>query len=147
MDDLDRRILGTVTGRGRIALTELAGELHLSASATRERLRRLEDRGLITGYQAVVEESALGFPLHALVEVDLRPEADLATFERELQERPAVVEALHATGEHDYIVRLRCRDTEELHRTVRAFKTELGAIRTRTSVVLDQAIPARPRLD
>jgi len=120
--------------------------VRLGASATRERLRRLEQRGVITGYRATVDETVVGYPLEALVEVDLAPGADTQAFEDGLRASPAVVEALHATGDRDYLVRLRCADTDELHRTVRGLKAELGAQRTLTRLVLHDTVPARPRL-
>ncbi len=146
MDSLDRRILAVVADDGRVSLQELAARVALGASATRERLRRLEDRGVITGYRATVDARAIGFPLDALVEVDLAPGADMEAFEHGLRASPAVVEALHATGDRDYVLRLRCADTDELHRTVRGLKAELGAQRTLTRVVLHDAVPARSRL-
>ena len=143
---LDRQILAVVATDGRVSLQELAARVALGASATRERLRRLEEQGVITGYRATVAESAVGYPLEALVEVDLAPGAEMEAFEHGLRASPAVVEALHATGDHDYLVRLRCADTDELHRTVRALKAELGAQRTVTRLVLHDTVPARPRL-
>jgi len=116
MDRIDREILGSVTQHGRITVSELASDLRLSASATRDRIRRLEDRGVISGYRATVSETTLGYPLDALVEIDLRPD------------------------------RLRCEDTDELHRVVRAFKTEFGATRTTTRLILSSTIEPRPRL-
>jgi Lrp/AsnC family leucine-responsive transcriptional regulator len=146
MDGLDRQILAVVAADGRVSLQELAARVALGASATRERLRRLEEHGVITGYRAILAERAVGYPLEALVEVDLAPGADTEAFEHGLRASPAVVEALHATGEHDYLVRLRCADTDELHRTVRGLKAELGAQRTVTRLVLHDTVPARPRL-
>jgi Lrp/AsnC family leucine-responsive transcriptional regulator len=108
-----------IVADGRVSLQQLAATVQLGASATRERLRRLEQRGVITAYQATIDETALGYPLEALVEVDLAPGADLEAFEHGLRARPAVVEALHATGDRDYLVRLRRADTDELHRTER----------------------------
>lgn len=146
MDALDRRILGLVATSGRISLQELASEVQLGPSATRERLRRLEHRGVITGYRAAVDDAAAGYPLEALVEVDLAPGADAEAFEKGLRASAAVVEALHATGDHDYLVRLRCADTDDLHDTVRSLKAEHGAQRTITRLVLHHTVPARPRL-
>lgn len=145
MDALDRQILAAITADGRMTLLNLAEKVHLGASATRERLRRLE-RDAITGYRASVDETALGYPLEALVEVDLAPGADMQEFENGLRAQPAVVEAFHATGEHDYLVRLRCAGTDEVHRSVRGLKAELGAVRTVTRLILDRPVPARPRL-
>jgi Lrp/AsnC family leucine-responsive transcriptional regulator len=146
IDALDRQILAHAVDDGRVTLQELAEGVHLSPSATRERLRRLEQRGVITGYSAIVDENALGYPLEALVEVDLAPGADTQAFEDGLCAQPSVIEALHATGEHDYLVRFRCADTDELHHSVRNLKAELGAVRTVTRLVLDRTVPMRPRL-
>jgi Lrp/AsnC family transcriptional regulator, leucine-responsive regulatory protein len=145
MDPINREILGSVVADGRITLHRLAERVRLGPSATRERLRRLEAT-VIRGYTAIADPSVLGFPLDALVELDLPSDADLDVFEAALVAAPQVVEALHATGDHDYVVRLRCADTEELHTTVRRFKTEHGALRTRTSVVLGETLPRRQRL-
>jgi len=146
MNAVDRAILAVVAGSGRVTLQELAEQVHLGPSATRERLRRLEERGVITGYGATLDDAALGYPLEALVDVDLAPGADTEKFEQGLRAQPAVVEALHATGEHDYLVRLRCTGTDELHRSVRGLKAKLGAVRTVTHIVLDRTVSARPRL-
>jgi Lrp/AsnC family transcriptional regulator, leucine-responsive regulatory protein len=145
MDSIDREILGSVIADGRITLHRLAERVRLGPSATRERLRRLEAT-VIRGYAAVADPIVLGFPLDALVELDLPPDADPERFETALRTAPQVVEALHATGEHDYAVRLLCVDTEELHATVRRLKTQHGAVRTRTSFVLDETLPRRQRL-
>jgi Lrp/AsnC family leucine-responsive transcriptional regulator len=85
MDAVDRQILETMATQGRTTLQELAERVHLGASATRERLRRLEQRGVITGYRAIVDEAAVGYPLEALVEVDLAPGADMQEFENRLR--------------------------------------------------------------
>jgi Lrp/AsnC family leucine-responsive transcriptional regulator len=145
MDGIDRAILGVVVTDGRIPLNQLAERVRLGASATRERLRRLE-RTVIHGYVATIDPVVIGFPIEALVDVDLPEGADMVTFEARLRDTPQVVEALHATGEHDYVLRLRCTHTDELHATVRRFKTDHGALRTRTSVVLDHALSYRQRL-
>ncbi|MFA9431969.1 Lrp/AsnC family transcriptional regulator [Egicoccus sp. AB-alg2] len=146
MDTIDHRIVGALSRAARQTLQELAHHVHLGASATRERLRRLEAAGIITGYRAVLDADRLGFPFDALVEVDLPAGADAAAFEAGLRATPAVVEAVHATGDRDYLVRLRCRDKSELNRVVHGLKRELGAARTETRVVLDQPVPARDRL-
>ena len=70
----------------------------------------------------------------------------MEAFEQGLSASSAVVEALHATGDRDYLVRLRCADTDELHRTVHGLKAELGAQRTVTRLVMHHTVPARSRL-
>jgi Lrp/AsnC family transcriptional regulator, leucine-responsive regulatory protein len=146
MDRTDRELLAVLVRSARSTVQDLAEGIHLSPSATRERLRGLESAGFVTGYAAIVDESLLGFGVDALVEVDLTPGCDEATFVQALAAMPAVVEALHATGEHDYLLRLQCRDTGELHRVVRTLKSAHGAARTLTRVVLDEPVRRRARL-
>ena len=145
MDAVDREILEAVVADGRITLLALAERIRLSPSATRERLRRLEAT-IIDGYTAHLDPVASGFALDAIVEVDLPPGAEMAPFEAAIGAMPQVIEALHGTGAHDYLLRLRCTDPGELHTTVRRLKTELGAARTETSVVLDTPVRRRQRL-
>lgn len=145
MDAIDREIIDLLVADGRRSVQDIADRVRLSASATRERLRRLERDGPVTGYTAVLDPAAMGFGVQALVEVEMVPGTDPVAFEAGLRGIDAVVEALHATGDHDYIVRVQCRDTAELHHTVRCLKVDLGAAHTRTRVVLDESVPARPR--
>lgn len=146
MDRIDREIVGALVADARRSLQDVAARVRLSASATRDRLRRLERSGVIRGYTAVLDAGALGFAVRASAEVDMAPGSDPLAFEDGLRGMPAVVEVLHATGDCDYLVRLTCRDTAELHDVVRAIKGRLGALRTRTRVILDVPVPARARL-
>jgi Lrp/AsnC family transcriptional regulator, leucine-responsive regulatory protein len=146
MDRIDRELLALLVRNGRSSLQDLAEGIRLSPSATRERVRGLESAGFVTGYGAIVNQTLLGFGVDAVVEIDLAPGADEGAFTETLTGTPAVVEALHATGEHDYLLRLRCQDTEELHQVVRSLKSPHGAARTLTRVVLGETIMRRPRL-
>jgi Lrp/AsnC family transcriptional regulator, leucine-responsive regulatory protein len=146
MDRIDLELLALLVSNGRSSLQDLAEGIRLSPSATRERVRGLESAGFVKGYGAMVDEALLGFGVDALVDIDLALGADEAAFTERLIHTPPVVEALHATGEHDYLLRLRCRDTDELHHVVRGLKSPHGAARTLTRVVLGQAVGRRPRL-
>ena len=146
MDAIDREILGALVADARRSLQDIAARARLSASATRDRLRRLERDGLIRGYTAMLDAGTLGYPVQAVAEVDMAPGSDPLAFEDGLRGLPAVVEVLHATGDCDYLVRLHCKDTAELHQVVRAVKGQLGALRTTTRVILDVPVPIRPRL-
>jgi Lrp/AsnC family leucine-responsive transcriptional regulator len=146
MDRTDRRLLALLVRKGRSTLQELADGIRLGPSATRERVRGLESSGIVTGYQAVVDEARLGFPVDALVEVDLALGVDEVAFAETLTAMSEVVEVLHATGDHDYLIRLRCRDTNELHGVVRSLKSSHGAARTLTRVVLGETVTRRQRL-
>lgn len=146
MDEIDREIIGALVENGRRSVQDIADRVRLSASATRDRIRRLERDGPIAGYTAVLDAAALGLLVQAVVEVEMTPGTDPLAFEAGMRAMPAVVEALHATGDCDYIVRLRCHDTAELHHAVRGLKVHLGAAHTVTRVVMDESVYARPRL-
>ena len=146
MDRIDRQLLARLVRDGRSSLQDLAEGIRLSPSATRERVRGLESAGFVKGYAAILDEALLGFGVEAVVEIDLAPGADEGAFTETLIGTPAVVEALHATGEHDYLLRLRCHDTNELHQVVRSLKSRHCAARTLTRVVLGETVIRRPRL-
>ena len=146
MDKIDRKIVVTLVANARRSLQDIANSVRLSPSATRDRVRRLERDGPIGRYTAVLDPIAMGFTVHAEAQVDMAPGSDPIAFEAGLRRMPAVVEVLHATGDYDYLVRLQCRDTTELHHVVRGIKEQLGALRTMTRVILDAPVPARPRL-
>lgn len=146
MDRIDREILVALVEDGRRSVQDIADRVRLSASATRDRIRRLERKGPLTGYTARLDPVAMGYAVQALIEVEMTPGTDPLAFEAGLRDTAAVAEVLHATGNNDYVVRVLCRDTAELHDVVRGFKSELGAAHTVTRVVLDESVPARPRL-
>jgi len=113
LDDTDRLIIGVLSAEGRISFAELGRRASLSAPAVTERVRRLEDTGVITGYRAEIDPRALGYALTAIVRVkpavrQLSKVAELAA------EIPEVEECLRITGEDCFYVKLHLRSIEEL---------------------------------
>jgi len=145
LDAIDRRILRELVEDGRISIRELAERVALSTSATSERVRRLERRGVVTGYRAVLSPAATGRPLDAVIGVRAHPGADRQALERWFGRQPCIVEAVHLTGPHDYLLRARCRDTAELDAVLMAMKADAGVAETETRVVLRQ-VPVHPDL-
>jgi Lrp/AsnC family leucine-responsive transcriptional regulator len=113
LDETDRRIIGGLATDGRISFAELGRRVSLSAPAVAERVRRLEQTGVITGYRAEIDPGALGYPLTAIVRVkpavrQLSKVAELAA------EIPEVAECLRITGEDCFYIRLHLTRIEEL---------------------------------
>lgn len=135
MEDLDRRIIGLLSQDGRMSFTDLGKVTGLSTSAVHQRVRKLEERGVIRGYRAVVDHDALGLPLLAFISVTpLDPAApdDVPDRLRDI----ADIEACHSVaGEESYILKARVATPgglEDLLARVRS-----GAnVSTRTTVVL-----------
>ncbi|MDR0594187.1 MAG: Lrp/AsnC family transcriptional regulator [Bifidobacteriaceae bacterium] len=127
----------------RVTLAALAGEAGLSVSAVQARVRRLEKRGVVTGYRASICAEAVGLPLAAFVEVSpLDPaQPDRAP---ELLKAFDEVEACHSVaGDAAYILCVRVAGPQQLERLIRQLQNTLG-VRTRTTVVLQTYFADRP---
>lgn len=137
MDAIDIKVIQYLVTQGRITWSELASVLQLSAPATADRVRRLEERGVIRGYAAIVDPEAVGCGLTAFVAVTLQQPKYRAKFLQRIQELSEVVECHHVTGDDDYLLKVRCRNTRDLERVVsEEIKGLSGIQRTRTTVVL-----------
>ena len=109
LDRLDLKILDVLQRRGRISMTELGQEIGLSTSPVAERVKRLERRGVITGYHARVNPAALGRTLLVFVEITLSSKSPqvFEKVKRELQHMPEVLECHLVSGSFDYLVKAR----------------------------------------
>ena len=140
-DEKDERILGILQRDGRVTNVELARAVELTPSATLERVRKLEERGLIKGYMALLDPHALGLGLVAFifVRVDDRddPLGQAESTAEGLAALPSVQELHHLAGEDCFLVKVRARDTDDLYRIL---KDEFGRFKTirstRTTIVL-----------
>jgi Lrp/AsnC family leucine-responsive transcriptional regulator len=141
IDTLDERILSELQGNGRLTMKALAERVGLSSPAMIERVRRLEERGVLAGYRAVVDPAAIGRPLAALIAADIdRRESD--RFLDRLRTEPAVVECLRTTGDRSFLIKVNVTSTEELEQLVDEL-AELGA-RCSTNIVLSAPIQDAP---
>jgi len=113
LDDIDRRLLDILSTNARISLKDLAQEAGLSSPSTADRLRRLEDRGVITGFTVGVNPAALGYALQAVVRVRPMP-GMLHIVEKLIQDTPEFVECDKVTGDDCFIAKLLVRDMEQL---------------------------------
>ena len=136
LDALDRRIIDQLARDGRMSWRDLGEQVHLSATSTADRVRRLERAGVIAGYRAMLDPSALGRTVRAVIDVALPPGGDPAAFEERLAGRPEVTFAAYVTGPADYTVLADCAGPEGLDVLVRWLKHEGGAARTESKVVL-----------
>lgn len=137
MDTIDLKVLQQLMAQGRITWSELAGLLQLSAPATADRVRRLEERGVIQGYAALVNPETVGCGLTAFVAVTLQHPQYQADFVQKIEDLTEVMECHHITGDDDYLLKIRCRNTRDLERIISdEIKKITGISKTRTTVVL-----------
>jgi Lrp/AsnC family leucine-responsive transcriptional regulator len=140
LDAIDHQIISELVADGRISIAELGRRVSLSPPAAAERVRRLEQAGVITGYRAEINLRALGYPLSAIVRVkpsagQLRKIAELAL------EIPQISECHRITGEDCFYVKLHLRGIEELSGLLDRF---LLYGQTTTSIINESPIPERP---
>ena len=135
LDDLDRQLLGLLVDDGRRSYADLARDTGLSTSAVHQRVRRLEQRGAITGYAARVDPLTAGLPLSAFISIQpIDPAAPDDAPER--LRHLAAIEACHSVaGEESYILQVRVAGPAQLEQLLQDIRAAAG-VSTRTTVVL-----------
>ncbi|MGU3645687.1 Lrp/AsnC family transcriptional regulator [Microbacterium sp. C23T] len=144
-DAIDAAIVREVSKDARATLADLSAAVGLSVSAVQARLRRLESRGVITGYRTLVDAEAVGKPLAAFVEITpLDPaQPDNAP---ELLEHLTEIEACHSiAGDASYILLVRVASPRHLESLIRDIRAA-ASVNTRTTVVLQTFYENRPIL-
>ncbi|MEU4408856.1 Lrp/AsnC family transcriptional regulator [Streptosporangium sp. NPDC023963] len=139
LDATDWSILVEVQRDGRIPITELGRRVNLSASATTERVRRLEATGVITGYHANVDLEKAGFPVLAVVRLKY-PGSRHQPLHRLLDERPEILECLRTTGDDCYMLKVAATSMGHLEELVNELAL-LGS--TTTNLVYSRTLPYR----
>ena len=136
-DTIDTTLLRTLMRRGRSSWAELAELLRLSAPAAADRVHKLEERGVIRGYAALVDPVVAGCPLTAFIAVNLTNHQHRAKFLKSIAAMPEILECHHVAGEHDFLLKVRCTGTQDLERLLTTeLKGRAGAGRTHTTIVL-----------
>jgi Lrp/AsnC family transcriptional regulator, leucine-responsive regulatory protein len=142
MEEIDRQIVQHLLADGRMSYTDLGRATGLSTSAAHQRVRRLEQRGVIRGYRAVVDAEALGLPLTAFVSVkpfDPAAPDDVADKLSALDE----IESCHSVaGEENYILKVRVAAPAELEGLLARIRSA-ASVSTRTTIVLSTAFDGR----
>ncbi|CAN7565019.1 Lrp/AsnC family transcriptional regulator [Rhizobium sp. LjRoot258] len=140
IDDVDQKILEALAENARISLKELAQAAGLSSPSAAERLRRLEERGIIAAFTIDIDPAALGYPLQAIVRVRPLP-GQLHVVQRIIQDTPQFVECDKVTGDDCFIARLVVRSMAELDAIL-----DKVAEKAETSTSMVKASPVKRRL-
>ncbi|MGV1906112.1 Lrp/AsnC family transcriptional regulator [Agrobacterium cavarae] len=113
LDDVDKRILELLSNDGRMSVKDLAQHVGLSAPSTSERIKRLEERGVIRGFTVEIEPASIGFTLQAIIRVRPLP-GKLHVVQQLIEAIPEISECDKVTGDDCFIARLHVRSIEEL---------------------------------
>ncbi len=135
MEETDRRIIEALTADGRLSFTELGKLTGLSTSAVHQRVKRLEQRGMITGYRATIDLEQVGLPLSAFISIRPMDPSQPDDSPERLRGVKEIESCYSVAGEESYILKVRVaspNDLEELLARIRS----IANVSTRTTIVL-----------
>lgn len=132
----DLKVVERLMQNARATWAELGALIGLSAPAAADRVRKMEDSGMIRGYSAVVDPEAIGLGLTAFISVTLAGFADRSLFIEKIGSLPEVQECHHVAGEDDYILKVRCTGTRHLERLISDQIKSMPEAKTKTTIVL-----------
>ncbi len=141
LDAIDRKLVQVLLSDARASFKSLAAAVGLTAPACAERVRRLEERGVIKGYRADVDWTQLGIPIHAVIRIGAAAEHGKGLL-RAFRDTPNVVEVLRVTGSDSYVLNVLAKSGVELEAVI----DRIGSYGTvTTSLVLSVPLPAAGR--
>lgn len=122
LDDIDWQLLKLMQADGRITNADLARLVKLSPPSVLQRVRKLEDLGLIRGYLALLDQEKLGFGLTVFAQISLalHQEEPIERFRKAIQDIPEVLECYHVSGEFDFLLKIVVEDMKAYEALVRS---------------------------
>lgn len=143
LDERDLAIVAALQEDARATYADVGARVGLSASAVHDRVRKLERRGVVRGYRAVVDPEAIGLFVTALIEASpLDPQQPDDLPER-VRAFPEVEDCLSVAGEANYVLKVRTKTTGELEDLIRRLR-EQGGVTTKTTIALSIPFEGRP---
>jgi Lrp/AsnC family leucine-responsive transcriptional regulator len=137
IDEIDRKILDLLQESAKLSNAELAESVGLTVSSVHERVKKLERKGVIKGYVAVVDAEKLGKPLMAFTRLTVNSNEGPKISVRELCEKePDILECHNVAGEDCYILKVRAEGPKQLERLLVAIKASAESGRSVTNIVL-----------
>ena len=136
MDTVDRQLIQALRENGRASYAELGRLVGLSGPSVTDRINRLEQAGVITGYRATVNPASLGFGVTALIGLQLTDAADHEDVAHRLKDLGEVEDCWFIAGDDSYMLKIRAGDVDGLEKTIRRLGSTKGVSRTRTTIVL-----------
>jgi len=136
LDDIDQKILEIIQKEGRTRRNDLADRVGLSLPAVSERLRKLEEGGIITGYYAKLNHKALGKDITAFVLATIDSSKHYSSFVDHIESTEDILECHAITGEGTHLLKIRTENTASLEKLLAKIQSWMGVTKTTTSIVL-----------
>ncbi len=149
IDEIDAQILELLQRDGRMKRSDVADEVDLSISAVSERMRKLEERGVIKGYRAIVDAKRLHLDITAFIRVSVDGSENYSNFVDRVIDMKQVLEVHSITGAGSHVMKVRTKNTTTLERFLSEIQAIPGVTQTTTSIVLStfkesRTVPAEP---
>ncbi|MGA0092439.1 MAG: Lrp/AsnC family transcriptional regulator [Candidatus Nanopelagicales bacterium] len=143
LGDVDARILALLGSDGRMSYADLARETGLSTSAVHQRVRRLEQRGVIRGYRALVDHRAIGLPMTALIDLTPLDPSAPDDIPQRVEAFGEIESCWSVAGDASYVVKVRVAEPGDLEDLLARIRSAAG-VSTRTTIVLSTPFEGRP---
>ena len=140
----DLRILAALQRDGRASYADLGAAAGMSAPSAHERVKRLESRGIVRGYAAVVDPKAVGLGVLAFSRIRQAPGMPTTDLTADFATIPEVEDCHHVAGEADYLLKIRAADTLDLERVMRLIQAIPHVYTSETEIVFSTAFERRP---
>lgn len=144
IDAVDARILELLQEDGRRSFADLGGAVGISGPAAHERVKKLEARGVIRHYAAVVDPEAVGLAILAFTRVTQSPGTSSTDLTGDFEAIAEIEECHHIAGQADYLLKIRARDTKDLERVIHRLQAMPHVSTTETDVVFSSPFAGRP---
>jgi Lrp/AsnC family transcriptional regulator, leucine-responsive regulatory protein len=145
MEKLDRRILALLARDGRMSYTDIGKETGLSTSAAQQRVRRLEQRGVIKGYRAVLEAGELGLMVTAFVAIKPFDPSQPDDAPDRLQHISEIISCYSVAGDPSYLLKVQVENMAQLESLLARIRSD-GKVSTHTTTVLSVPFEDRPQI-
>lgn len=136
LDETDIKILNHLQANGRAQRNSIAEIVHLSVPSVSERMRKLEEKGLISSYNAILNAKKFNFDITAFIFVEVDGSERYTGFVEHISNHPEVLECHSITGDGSHILKVRTKNTESLEKFLSLVQSWDGVARTRSNIVL-----------
>jgi Lrp/AsnC family leucine-responsive transcriptional regulator len=143
MESLDRQIVRALAKDSSLSLTDFAAQLDVPSSTLHQRVKKLEARGVITGYRAEVDKRQLGLKINALISLTPIDPAAPDDIAEKVSEIPEIESCWSVAGVESYIVKVAVAEPEALEELLARIRAAAN-VSTKTSVILSTAFESRP---
>lgn len=140
LDEIDVQILALLQEHCKTPLAKIGARVGLSAPAVIERIKKLEEGGVIVGYTALLDARSLGCDIAAFIGVLTAQPSGIRDVETQIESRPEVLECHHVTGGYTLLLKVKTADTSTLEALISDLRAIDGVARTETMVVLSTHI-------